>query len=178
MKQKTLDRALASMTPTAKKVYEAVPINEPWEISKIVSEVQRLKHNFPYKIISGCLNTLKQASLLKEPKKGQFIRTRGSQPVKVQVLDPQTPAVVTLPAAAPTKTITIKPKEPAMAKRDPMDIISGLTEKMRSIATSMTELADEFDDVACELSESVTMSQKDADRLKLLKGLLKDIGEE
>lgn len=183
MKQSTIDRMLKGQTSVAKKVYSAVPINEAWPVKQVLTELGRLQISMDHRRVAGCLNTLKESGLIKEPNKGEFIRvTANKHPIHPEI--PETHQGAVIPVAQTGVIVDNGPlfedktKETPMTKRDPMDTISGLTEKMRDIAGSMTALADEFDDVACELAESVTMSVKDAEKLQQLKGLLKALKDE
>lgn len=82
---------VASQTGIAKKVFECVPIQEPWHISAIVTEVARSSSSRPdTHIVSGCLRTLCDVGLIREPTNGCFQRIA----VKEEKM-PTTPATKT-----------------------------------------------------------------------------------
>lgn len=63
-------------TGVARKVYEAVPINEQWPTKQIIAELHRqgLVHDFS--IVGKYLNNLKESGLIKEMSRGYFQRAR------------------------------------------------------------------------------------------------------
>ena len=161
MRQAVIDRMIKNQSTVAKKVYESVPNQEPWEIKAIVSDLGRRQHHIDYKRVCGCLNSMKESGLIKEPFSGSFIRVVAStNPVHVPIEELQQMADTS------PKVLTIKKKT-----RDPMDIISGLTTQMR-------ELADKFDEAALELADTIATSGADTDKLRALKALLKAVQDE
>ena len=97
MNQKKIDRMLKQQTIITRKVYDCVPILDEWGKSKIHQEVHRTGSNQNGKVVDGCLNSLRNTGLIKEPRPGFFIRVTASTPPPVKEIDydkPATPAPV------------------------------------------------------------------------------------
>jgi hypothetical protein len=68
---------LSSQTAVAKKVFELVPIQEAWTAQEIQGALQRAtRSSMDFRLLGGCLNTLKEAGLVAEPKPGHFERVK------------------------------------------------------------------------------------------------------
>jgi hypothetical protein len=88
MSQARFNRIDSGLTSTARKVYNAVPLQESWSAQQIVAELKRggVTHNFA--IIVGCLNSLIQAGIVRETDKGMFCR----EPIKAGTNTTRAPA--------------------------------------------------------------------------------------
>lgn len=75
-------RMESSLSGVAKRVYNSVPISEVWTIQKIVIDVVRQGGTKNFRIIQGCLNTLKEVGLIHEPESLHFIRIPVKAPNK------------------------------------------------------------------------------------------------
>ena len=159
LKQDKIDRAVRGLTSISHKVYNCVPISEPWDKSKINSELRRCGTNQPPKVVDGCLNGLKSMKLIKEPKQGHFIKISASNHVV---------AIKELDYMAGHTQEDNKKQESTM--RDPIEIIEELTAKMDSLKSDM-------DAAALEISEYFEKSKKDLEKMHQLQILLKAINE-
>lgn len=160
-------RRYHALSVNCKKVYDAVPIAEPWSTSYILSEIQRLcSYTSNMRVLTGSLQSLKASGLVQEPTKGLFVRT----PVKPgkdeseaeQITDAKTQQ------PEPTKEEKTMPAPAQKQPRNPMAILSEL-------ATRCKALADEIETAALEIDEYVTAKDVDAGKLKQLQALLKGL---
>ena len=111
---------LAGQSSLARKVYEAVPIAEPWSLNSIMGEVLRLGHNVTHNNMRGCLRDMVEAGLVREPYPLQFIRE------KVTVKKAKT---MPMPSAQlPTST-------------SPADFLADAAVSLRAVATGIEEVA-------------------------------------
>lgn len=81
------DARLRNLSGIVRKVYDAVPMSEPWSMSYINSEVQRNGGTTrDARVVHGCINSLKAAGLVNEPVPGVFIRV-AVRPAKPKTID-------------------------------------------------------------------------------------------
>ena len=147
-------------TGVAKKVYGAVPINEAWPSKSIVSELTRQGQIRDFSIIGGCLNTLKEAGLIKEVAPGHFQRVKPK---------PTTEKEAELMAVTP-------PKSPAKAEpTEPMDRLVAIGTKLRGLSQMFVELAEDIDEAALAFEEKASGNDEELAKLRQLKGLLKSL---
>ena len=74
---------LSGQTAVAKKVFEVVPIQDAWDHRQIQGALQRAtRSTLDFRIMQGCLNTLKQAGLINEPRSGYFERVKLREPTQ------------------------------------------------------------------------------------------------
>lgn len=66
---------LAAQSAIARKVFEVVPIQQAWTSQAIGGALQQqTRASIQFRTLEGCLNTLLEAGLICEPKKGLFQR--------------------------------------------------------------------------------------------------------
>ena len=137
----------------AKKVLDAVPIQQAWSITQIKSELSRVGLTYSSKAVSGCLNSLTDSGLVKEPKTGVFTRVSKEKAKPV------------LKAVAPNS----EPAELAPAER-----VSAAT-KLMQLGAEMRALADRLDDAVLELEAERESQQAELASIQQLKTLLKTL---
>ena len=147
-------------TGVAKKVYGAVPINEAWPSKSIVAELTRQGQVRDFSIVEGCLNTLKEVGLIKEPAPGHFQRIRPKHTVEKEA-KPMTTTPLKLPANS----------EPA----EPVDRLAAIGTKLRSLSKTFLELADDIDEATLAFEEKASGNDEELAKLRQLKGLLKSL---
>lgn len=153
------EERIRNMSAIAQKVYNAVPASEPWSMTRIHAEMQRLGGSSrDSRIVQGCLNSLKDAGLVEEPARLVFIRSavRPDKPLQ-ETAKPTTEKV--------EKTMSLSP---AKQPRTPMAILTDLAARCKA-------LADDIETAALEIDEHVTAKGADADKLKQLQALLKGL---
>jgi hypothetical protein len=135
------------LTAVASRVLQAVPIQEPWNVHQVMSELLRLKiAQPPMHVTQGCLVSLKESGLIKEGPQGHFKR----YPVRLKEVSMPTP-----PA-------------PALVPVDPLMQI-GAT--LRAVAQQLVEVADAVDDAALQVDARIEAAQAGSAKLKQFKEL-------
>lgn len=169
MNQSKIDRAESGLNSMARKVLDAVPIQEAWTTSDVVGEMRRQGQNVDFRVVAGCLNTLCDQRLVREPTKGQFIRVQSKPILKaVQDVKPSTiPATSSQPAEPAGTTGT--------SQKDTLAKIADLSTGLRTLAAGLTSAAKQLDDVAIEVEERIQKSGEDGEQLRQLRALLKGI---
>lgn len=173
------------LTETAKKVYEAVPMREIWTVSQVISELSRLGYNRQdHRIVLGCLTSLRETGLVKEPKQGHFVRAevRLKQAVTAQPEHNELPPQPSQPAETeiPKKEAEmpqVKAKTPA-PNTTPLERIGGLSAQVLDVVKQLHQLAADIDAAAIEMEEQLEKVKEDNAKLIQLKSLLKSIGME
>lgn len=143
----------------AKKVYDAVPLNEIWSIKQIVHELQRQGVARDISIVQGCLKSLKDTGLIKEASPGCFQRVKPRaepEPAKKDLI------MATMPASS---------SQPV----DPVDKLAAIGTKLRGLAQTFAQLADDIDEAALALDEKASGNDEELAKLRQLKGLLKSL---
>ena len=74
MKQSKFTQLFNGQSSTAKKVYDAVPINEAWDVQTIFAEIVRKGQRMHREVIHGSLRHLREVGLVKEPKPSHYQR--------------------------------------------------------------------------------------------------------
>lgn len=172
------------LTEIAKKVYQAVPMQEMWTANQVISELNRLGFNRQeHRIVLGCLTSLRDSGLVKEPKQGYFVRAevRVKQAVTTQP-DHQEPTQPTQPVKTemPKKEAEmpqVKAKTPA-PNTTPLERIGGLSAQVLDVVKQLHQLAADIDAAAIEMEEQLEKVKEDNAKLIQLKSLLKSIGME
>lgn len=155
------ERRHSALSVNCKKVYAAVPISEPWSVSYILSEIQRLSSfTSNMRVVTGSLNALKASGLVLEPEPSLFVRA----PVKPPKSPDEIATTEEEDMSKPATTIEKSAKPP----RNPMAILSEL-------ATRCKALADEIETAALEIDEYVAAKDADSGKLKQLQALLKGL---
>lgn len=146
---------LAGQTSLAQKVYQYVPIQEPWTAADIARAMVRASGSqMDGRTLLGCLGCLKDSGLVREVSSSRFQRTAVSQPItpkpKEAMPAPQKPEV--------------KPAAPASA----IDLLAG-------IAKSMRALAGEIETAAIAIEEGQAKAGEEVQKLRQLQALLKGL---
>lgn len=152
---------IRNLSSIATKVFSAVPISEPWSMSRIFAEMRRAGGTTrDERIVCGCLNSLKEAGLIEEPEPSIFIRCK----VRPSKSESESELVVEPKEKEPTPMPSPIVKQP----RAPLAILSEL-------ATRCKSLADAIETAALEIDEYVAAKDVDAGKLKQLQALLKGL---
>jgi hypothetical protein len=147
-------------TGVAKKVYGAVPIAEAWPSKAIVMELTRQGQVRDFSIIEGCLNTLKEIGLIKEPSPGHFQRVKPkAEPMSTKPLNPVIP---------PNSSIKPEPVEP-------VDRLAAIGTKLRGLSQMFIDLADDIDEAALAFEEKASGNDEELAKLRQLKNVLKSL---
>jgi hypothetical protein len=173
MQAAKMERIEKSVSGIARKVLDAVPVSEPWPASKIIGEMVRMTSSSPdFKIVMGCLSTLADQGLVREPKKGEFQRVK-PRPALSAVSTPDGLAEEPTEPTEPTKLADDLPLAPA----EPMDRLASLAGTLRELSAKVTAMAKEVEDVALSVEERIQRIHADTEKLRQLQSLLKSIGQ-
>lgn len=154
---------LKGQTALAQKVYNAVPIGEPWTAQEIEKELVRTGHPIGIHVIRGCLGALYESGLVRQPDNSRFIRTR--------VRDKQQKAeVITMPSTNVAPIVT--PKESEVT---PADRLLALTDRFKSLVDEFGRMSAELEDIAIAVTEQLSESDADTAKLRQLQQILKSI---
>lgn len=161
-----------SLTVSATKVYEVVPIAEAWTPEQVTSELRRTGKHMSRDIVHGCLASLCRSGLVKEPKPNTYCRA----PVRPVAERPNTnPAQLEIDTVSATKTKhQPQPPEPQTQAESPLDLMAQASHQARKLAGQLNELAEEIDNAALSFQETLARFEADAEKLNQLKRLFKD----
>ncbi|MBF8780985.1 hypothetical protein IV505_14810 [Pseudomonas fulva] len=159
---------MQGQTGVAKKVYECVPMNEPWTSAQVMTAMRNLTGSTPdNRIVSGCLVSLVDSGLIRKSGRDHFQR---------------------IPVNAKQKT-----QEPVMAKVQPkievvadqkaqgtpLEMLGELAGEIAAMANSLKRLACQVEDVALAVEQERESSAKSMEKYRQLRTLLQSLqGEE
>lgn len=167
MNSARLDELERSISGVAKKVLHIVPVAEPWTPKEIHAEAIRSGHNIDRRTLEGCLNSLRDTGLVREPDHGSFIRVTARPQVSV------VPATVEVPK----HLLAAKKVAPAGEKdQEPLEKLAAIATALRAHAKSSLELAERVEAVGIEVSDQIQRVQEGGAKLKQLQEVLKSIG--
>lgn len=153
--------AVCGQSAIAKKVLEMVPIQEAWSRSEIALNLRRVTKSSPdVAVLDGCLARLKDAGLIRESQKGKYQR--------IEIREKEAADVSTAKREEPF----VKAIEPS---KSPIDILSGLSERVRKMATDLVELASDIETAALTIEQGNAESNANLEKLRQLQALLKSL---
>jgi len=170
MNANKLARIESGLNTMARKVLEAVPMQEAWTKAQIAVELRRLGCGAARDVLEGCLATLTDSGLVKEPQRGSFIR------VAVRQITPTAPATPTTPEEPAVQT-NIRPIAAAAANDAPAGTSGADTlTRLANLGALLRRAADECDAIALDVETRVQAAGQDGEKLRQLQALLKSIG--
>ncbi|MFM0210431.1 hypothetical protein PQQ96_23800 [Paraburkholderia sediminicola] len=153
--------ALNAQSAIAKKVLEMVPIQEAWSRNEIASNLRRVTKSSPdVAVLDGCLVRLKDAGLIRERQTGLYQR--------VEIREREVLHVATEISVEHIEVVSAPAKSP-------IDILSALSERVRTVATSMLVLASDIETAALTIEQANAESNANVDKLRQLQALLKSL---
>lgn len=168
MNESKFEQAHRGLSTVAKKVLDATPVDEAWNAPAISAVLRRRGiGGADSRITMGCLNTLVNAGLVVEPKKGEFRR------VCVRVKPKQSESLFKEPAT--TMEIAMQKAEqpeaatPQSAASDPID-------KLSAFAARLRDLANDMERIALDLAERAEKNEAETAKMRQLQALLKSLG--
>ena len=174
-KQSKLENSLTNM---ARKVLEAVPIQAAWSASQIIGEMVRMTASKPdFKIVMGCLNSLVDAGLVREPEKGHFQRIKARP--SLAAVPPAPVAATPAPEAALmlAKPVPNVPNVPKQEEQEPLARMSYMASNLRELSRQTAALADGLETIALDVESRMDRIHADTEKLRQLQALLKSIGQ-
>lgn len=184
MSQARFKQIYSGLSSQAAKVYDHVPIEEEWSASEIATALTRANIGMAFNVISGCLNSLKQAGLIAENKAGCWRREKVRAPYQKRTLADLGLEIKreAAKAAGPAPTLpnpTVTPKEPEMTKPEEslVDRLGSLAQMIAATAErhqgEMRDLANLVSDMAIEVQAQEERFEKDLGQWRQMQALLK-----
>jgi len=186
--KKTLD----SQTAIARKIFECTPIAEAWSSNKIVSEMTRVYGTrTDLRTVEGCLDSLKNDGLVKEPERGAFQRVAPRVPETAPAVEKAQPAAE--PAAKPAMIVLGDPTgelaefaaahapvpfvdfDPIVMMGEFATTLRGRAETLTRVAEILNSTADMMELSAVGVMERLEQAEKGVEKFRQLTALLKEI---
>lgn len=172
MNEAKMSRILESFNGIARKVLNAVPIEEAWTAVQIAAEMRRTTGANPdVQVVQGCLARAVESGLVREPERGRFqqVKIRHAAPAAPKEPPPvsQKPKVVTMPA----------PREQPLAEQAcaPLDRLGSIASMLRAKAEELEELADAIEAAALDADDRLQRVSEDSTKLRQLQAILKGL---
>ena len=160
------DQLMQGQTGIAKKIYECVPIMEPWNEVKIMQHLQRSTGSTPDgRVFQGCLKTLRDSGLIKQTAAKCFQRVSVEQ--KQPTMEPKMTLVV--PAQEQPKPAT------EVKKQSAIELLGELAGEVMGIAAHMQRLAARVEDVALAIEQEREATSEELAKARQLKTLLQSL---
>lgn len=157
---------MQGQTGVAKKVYECVPINEPWTSFQVMTAMRNLTGSTPdNRIVSGCLVSLVDSGLVKKSGRDQFQRIAVDAKQKNQESSM---------AKAELKLEVVSEKK---SQGTPLEMLSDLAGEIVAMANNLQRLAARIEDVALAVEQEREGNAVAVGKLKQLQDLLKGISQ-
>jgi hypothetical protein len=156
-----LARLESGLNSMAKKVLAAVPIQTPWSREQIVSELRRAGATVDRAVVDGCLVTLCERGVVKEPARGTFVRViaRLITPATEEIPPVSTTAHIITPASSPQAAPAAPPRDDSLSR-------------LANVAALLRRAADEIEGIALDVEARVQAAGKEGETLRQLKALL------
>jgi hypothetical protein len=162
-----IQQLLNGQSSTARKVFEYVPIQEPWSAHDIHCAALKVNAtSVSAHAVRRALGELKDAGIIREPVGSKY--QRDAVTIKLRIEKPMSKP------AAETVVALKKPEVPAL------DALAGLSADVVALAndfsTRMKAMATRIEEVALSVEAEREGSARDTAKLKQLQTLLKEIG--
>lgn len=158
---------LNGQTSVARKVFELVPIKEAWTALEIVAALNRAtKSSMDFKVLQGCLNTLKESGLVREPKRGHFQRVEVKEKAEEKMVDFNARPIVTprLPVSAPS-----------VPAKTPIEILSEISGRLVGVNAEIKRIASDIETAALVIEEGMAANEENLGKLRQLQSILKSL---
>lgn len=163
-----------SLNSIARKVYDALPVDEPMNPQSAVRLMQALGVRLELDVARGVFRVLCEKRLVKETDTAVFVKP---SPKVVQFLSPASPVepiVEIIPEnTMPTPSHVAKPPVPKQVT--PLDRLSEISSRFRTLAGQFNALADDLDTVGLDVAAQFQQMQKDNEKARQLKALLQEM---
>jgi hypothetical protein len=168
LKADKVEEKLRGQSAQVQKTYAAVPIQEWWSAAQVGSAIQRASGAaMDRKTLDACLHQLKDAGLVQKRADGTFCRARVAEEKEVVAKTPPDEAILVKGTDVP---LTTKPEG-----NGPFERMAALAGNMRLHATYLNQMASEVEAIALELEERRESDDVEAQKLRQLKSLLKEL---
>lgn len=196
IKKELLDRRLAQQTAIARKVYQAIPIEEAWTHIEIYREFVRLHGtSVEVRTVGGCVSSLVDSGLVRQVQRDRYRRepVKEAQQEKVRLAHANRLAnreiseddldTVDLRSKEPEaeqvirNTIAMTKKDNATntVKKDPLERLLDLSEQLAALTESSRKIAEEIGELALEFTDERELIVKEKRQVEQLRTLLNTI---
>lgn len=170
MTPKKRDILIRGQTGIAQKVYECVPVQEPWASFQVLAAMRNMTGSTPdTRIVSGCLASLVDAGLIKKVGRDQYQR------IALERLDAQAKPVTEEPQMAEAVKISEAPKHEQKRPASPLEMLGELATEIVGMAEHMRRLAARVEDLALAVEQEREATAKSVEQYRQLKALLKNL---
>lgn len=175
------------LTGVIRKVYDAVPMQTPWNAHEIGQELFRTgKSGVDAHTLKGCLNSLSKYGMVREPTRGYFMRLPVAKPVEEESFildslldelypDQESTETPEKEVAAPTQQESTTMQ--TTKQETPIEKIGRLASTVQAMQSTLKQLASDIDTVAIEVEEMFTSRDAETAKLRQLQALLKSLGD-
>lgn len=174
------------LTSIAKKVYECVPAQESWSITRISDEMIRKGLTPNKRMIEGCLNSLKDSGLVLESPPGHFkaivLKTKKSSspsypdPFKDWEMEPKQEPIVK--AEKPVlEVVHTAPKNPLDTLSEIANSVDAALRQVNNVTITLNSLKKDIEDAALEITAQMESTEEKFKQFRQLQSLLKSLGE-
>lgn len=167
------DALLQGQSTLARKVYDAVPIQEAWTPSEIQAVLRATQSTAAEaRVVHGCLRKLTDDGLIREVAHNKFRRrasraSRASHEHRQLTLHKELPMPANAPKAAPKTT--------------PLELLSELANDIKGFAQDVNQRLQNFairtEDIALAIEQQRELDNAELAKLRQLQSLLKSLGE-
>lgn len=202
MNEAKFRRVMEGVTTTARKVYESLPLSEPWTTNQVAADLVRRGIAVEFNIMVGCINALIRAGVVTEPKHRHYIRVPIRAKAVQAIVDGAAISTTNLsdeddieeiedmprtdtgglqealrPIALQVQQRQAKATAAASASTEStaMDRLAALAERAKALATDVKALAGDIEQAALDIAETMAATEAQAAQLRQLKALLKGI---
>jgi len=189
MKESRQQQLLQGQTSQARKIFEAVPIAEPWTEATINKAIRLTgAQQIASHTLRGCLRDMRDAGLIREPQSGLYQRvavTRNT-PAPQKEVEPMSSQSAPVRAAATEIVVahkidltTSRGDEAVEPKPTAATVLLALAiqvnELHASFSKGITAIAEQLEAVATQVEEESAANAEAAENLARLRALLKGI---
>ena len=186
LKDFQLEEYLQKETAIGRKIYENVPMSEPWKIGAIIASMSRQTGtSADYKIVEGCLKNFVDNKIVRKVKDG-YIRTPVvSKPKKIVCMGELSTVIkekTTIPTPDMAKTILKIPGasnvSASQERKDSyvFDELAEIGNSMQSIVTGMQALAEQVEAVSKRVDALAIVVTEESEEISKLRQLKQIIG--
>lgn len=188
MTPKHMQLRLQGQTSIAQKIFTFVPVQEAWTPGEIHAQLRKAGINRDFRVVSGCLQTLQEAGLIKVvdggtkyqrdpmPELVPLPRPKKPAPQRVQ---PQSIETQVEETEVKTKNANQQAPAPAAAPVSVIDALATYANSLRAEAARLNAMADELEVVALQIEEKheeqLSQFKAEVQKLQQLRNLLQGI---
>lgn len=152
---------MSGQTSLAQRVYEAVPMLEPWHRTKVLAEFSRLSGTTPHaQAVYACLGDLTEAGVIKERASNTYARVAVRESERANQCDQHEES---------KEEMTQNTSKPAPA------LGNAAFTALAGIATKLRALADEVESAALDADAALQQAGTESKKLAELRSLLQSI---